>query len=151
MNILALDLGQTCGWAMVCNGKITSGIWNLKPSKFDSHGVRYLKFKRHLETEIIIGDIEKIFFESVRRHIGTDAAHSYGAYLGQVEIVCLENNIPYEGVAVKTIKKHATGNGNADKIKMENAAIEYFKSISIIDNNHADALWLLDYARTKLI
>lgn len=148
MNILALDLGQNCGWAMKVNGKIASGVWDLKPSKFDSHGVRYLKFKRHLEVEIVIGGVEKVYYEAVRKHIGTDAAHAYGAYLGQVQTTCLENGIIYEGVPVQTIKKHATGKGNADKQQMINAAITKFNNINIIDDNHADALWLLDYVST---
>ncbi len=145
MNVLALDLGQNCGWASQCDGKLKSGVWDLKPSKFDSHGQRYLTFKRYLEIEIVIGGIEKIYYESVRRHIGTDAAHAYGAYLGQVQTICLENEIPYEGVPVQTIKKHATGKGNADKKQMTEAAIKKFKRTNVIDDNHADALCLLDY------
>lgn len=151
MNILALDLGTSCGWAMSTDGKITSGVWDLKPSKFDSHGIRYLKFKRHLEVEIVIGGVEKIFFESVRRHVGTDAAHMYGSYMGHVQSVCLENGIEYEGVPVQTIKKHATGSGNADKTEMVTAAIMRFKTIHIIDDNHADALHLLDYCLRNLV
>jgi len=148
MNILALDLGQNCGWAMSVVGKIQSGVWSLKPTRFDSHGVRFLTFKRHLEFEIVIGSVDKIFFESVRKHIGTDAAHAYGGYVAIVQSVCLDNGIPYEGVPVQTIKKHATGKGNADKQQMVDAAIKQFKNINIIDDNHADALWLLDYALT---
>lgn len=148
MNILALDLGQNCGWATMTNGKMKSGVWDLKPSKFDSHGIRFLKFKRHLEVEIIIGGVEKVYFEGVRRHIGTDAAHAYGGYMSHVLSVCLENSIPYEGVPVQTIKKHATGSGNADKKLMVETAIKKFKRTNVIDDNHADALWLLDYALT---
>lgn len=151
MNILALDLGQNCGWAMHTDGKIKSGVWDLKPSKFDSHGQRYLTFKRHLEVEIVIGGVEKIFFESVRRHIGTDAAHAYGGYMSHVQSVCLENDIPYEGVPVQTIKRHATGKGNGDKKQMVDAAIKRFKTIHIIDDNHADALHLLDYCLRNLV
>lgn len=148
MNILALDLGQSCGWAMRVNGKITSGVWDLKPTKFDSHGVRFLMFKRRLEVEIIIGGVEKIYYEAVRKHIGTDAAHAYGSYMGHVQSVCLENDIPYEGVPVQTIKKHATGKGNADKKQMLDAAIKKFPRTNIVDDNQADALWLLDYTFT---
>ena len=150
MNILALDLGQNCGWALHCDGKIKSGVWSLKPTKFDSHGQRFLLLKRHLEIEIIIGGVEKVFFESVRKHIGTDAAHAYGAYMGVLQTTCLENDIPYEGVPVQTIKKHATGRGNADKQQMVDAAVQQFKSINVIDDNHADALHLLDYCLCNL-
>lgn len=151
MNILALDLGQNCGWAMKSEGKITSGVWDLKPSKFDSHGVRFLMFKRRLEMDILTSGIKKIFFESVRKHIGTDAAHAYGGYMSHVQSVCLENKIEFEGVPVQTIKKYATGSGNADKKQMISAAITKFKNINIIDDNHADALHLLDYCLCNLV
>ena len=148
MNILCLDLGQDCGWALHYNGQIYSGVWKLKPSKFDSAGVKYLKFKRNIESEILCGDIKKIYYEAVRRHIGTDAAHAYGGYMAVLQAVCLENDIAYEGVPVQTIKKHATGKGNADKKSMIEGAIKKFKTINIINDDHADALWLLDYVLT---
>lgn len=148
MNVLCLDLGQHCGWAMSVNGKIQSGVWNLKPTKFESNGFEFVKFKRNLELEIIIGGVEKIYFEAVRRHSGTDAAHCYGGYLNILRCICLENDIPYEGIPVQTIKKHATGSGNADKGKMIEVAIKKFPRTNVIDDNHADALLLLNYILT---
>lgn len=145
MNILALDLGTTCGWAAFCDGKIRSGVWDLRPTKFDSHGQRYLTFRRLLETEIVIDGVEKIYYEAVRRHIGTDAAQMYGGYMSHVQSVCLDHDVAYEGVPVQTIKKHATGKGNGDKQQMIDSAIKKFKNINIIDDNHADALHLLNY------
>lgn len=148
MNAIALDLGQTCGWAIITNGKIRSGIWDLKPTKFESAGIKFLKFKRQLELEIILGGVDKVFFESVRAHRGTDAAHAYGGYLSHLQSVCIECDVSYEGVAVSTIKKHATGNHIAKKEVMVEAAIRKFRGINIIDDNHADALHLLDYIIT---
>lgn len=144
MNILALDLGTSCGWAMKSEGKITSGVWDLKPSKFDSHGVRFLKFRRHLELELVIGSIQKVYYEAVRHHIGIDAAQMYGGYVSQVQLICHEYDLPYEGIPVQTIKKHATGSGNADKKMMIEAAIKKFKTVNIINDDHADGLHLLD-------
>lgn len=140
-----MDLGTSCGWAKSANGKITSGVWNLKPTKFDSHGARYLTFKRYLELEIILDNTEAIYYESVRMHRAIDAAQMYGAYVGIIQTICLENNIFYAGVPVQTIKKHATGRGNADKEQMIEAAILKFKTIDIINSDHADGLHLLDY------
>lgn len=146
MNILALDLGQSCGWAMNINGKIKSGVWNLKPSKFDSSGVKFVKFRHFLELELIIGGVEKVYYEAVRMHRAIDAAQAYGGYVSQLQVVCHEFDIPYEGVAVQTIKKHGTGKGTADKDMMVAAAVKKFKGINIINDDHADALWLLDYS-----
>ncbi len=51
----------------------------------------------------------------IRRHLGTDAAHCYGGFLAVLSAWCEENNIPYQGVNVKTIKRFITGKGNASK------------------------------------
>ena len=54
--------------------------------------------------------------------------------------------IPYEGVPVGTIKRHATGKGNAPKQAMIDAVRA--KGFSPEDDNEADAiailLWALD-------
>lgn len=148
MNVLALDLGEKCGWAMN-RPKPMNGVWHLKPTKFESTGIRFLKFKRHLEIELTIGGVEKVFFEAVRAHMAVDAAHAYGGYLAVLQAVCIEYEVPYEGISVQAIKKHATGSGNAKKDQMIVTAIKKFKGINIIDDNHADALWLLDYVENN--
>jgi Holliday junction resolvasome RuvABC endonuclease subunit len=52
--------------------------------------------------------------------------------------------IPYEGVPVGTIKRHATGKGNADKEAMIAAARE--RGFSPADDNEADAIAILHWA-----
>jgi ABC-type sugar transport system ATPase subunit len=49
--------------------------------------------------------------------------------------------VPYEGVPVGTIKRHATGKGNADKDAMIAAARA--RGFSPADDNEADAIALL--------
>ena len=139
MNILALDLGTKCGWATE-NG---SGVWELKPSTHESAGERYSKFKRKLHA--ILFDF--VVYEEVHAHIGVEAAHVYGGLVAILQTFCLENRIEYKGVPVQTIKKHATGSGNAKKDDMIFSASMKFPKINIIDDNHADALHLLDYAQ----
>ncbi|MBM3273404.1 hypothetical protein FJY94_09270, partial [Candidatus Kaiserbacteria bacterium] len=60
---------------------------------------------------------------------------------------CEHHQIPYQGVPVGTIKKHATGKGNAGKAEMIAAA----KALGFapVDDNHADALALLDWAMAQ--
>jgi len=62
------------------------------------------------------GSIDVIYYEEVRKHIGTDAAHIYGGFKATLSTWCEENNTSYEGVPVGTLKKHATGKGNAKKM-----------------------------------
>lgn len=146
MNILALDLGTKCGFACSCGA---SGVWCLKPKATESIGQRYLRFKEHLEAHAMFCDFGHIFYEEVHAHMAVDAAHVFGGLQAILQTYCLEHKVEYRGIGVKTIKKYATGNGNADKKKMISMAIIKFKSINVIDDNHADALWLLDLATNQ--
>lgn len=107
--------------------------------------MRFLRFKHRLtETKNVTGGIDAVFFEEVRRHVGVDAAHAYGGFLAHLTAWCEHHGIPYQGVPVGTIKKHATGKGNGDK-KAVIAAIKA-KGFDPVDDNEADALALLDWA-----
>jgi crossover junction endodeoxyribonuclease RuvC len=57
---------------------------------------------------------------------------------------CEHHRIPYQGVPVGTIKKHATGKGNAGKPDMI-AAMQAL-GFPVTDDNVADALALLHWA-----
>jgi hypothetical protein len=146
--VLALDLGTTTGWALRGqDGGITSGTMTFKPSRFEGGGMRYLRFRRWLaEVACLAGGISRIAFEEVRAHAGTDAAHLYGGFLAHLSAWCEERSIAYEGVPVGTIKRFATGRGNADKAAMI-AAIRA-RGFAPADDNEADAiailLWLTD-------
>ena len=81
--ILALDLGTTTGWAIrTAEGVILSGTVSFRPSRYDGGGMRYLRFRAWLE-ELAedAGGLSAIWFEEVRRHLGTDAAHVHGGLL----------------------------------------------------------------------
>lgn len=148
MSILALDLGTKTGWA---SSSGPSGIWDMKLSKFDSAGRRYFEFKQKLEIAVALYQVKIVCYEEVRRHTAVDAAHVFGGLVAMLQTICIEKNIEYQGVPVGTIKKHATGKGNADKDLMVNTAVQKFKSVNVIDHNHADALWILDYAKTNIL
>jgi Holliday junction resolvasome RuvABC endonuclease subunit len=107
--------------------------------------MRYLRFSRwpH-ELYTSTGDISAVYFEEVRRHASTDSAHVYGGLMATLTAWCESRNIPYQGVPVGTIKKHATGKGNADKAAMV-AAMQALGH-PVTDDNEADALALLHWA-----
>lgn len=96
------------------------------------------------EVQATADSISAVYFEEVRRHAGVDAAHAYGGFLATLTAWCEHHQIPYSGVPVATIKKHATGKGNADKPAMV-AAIRAF-GFHPADDNEADALVLLSWA-----
>lgn len=142
--LLALDLGGRTGWALWQNGVVTSGTADLTKTnnrRFEGPGMKFVRFVRFL------ADFPRptlINFEEVRRHLGVDAAHAYGGYLSHMTAFCdsQPEQIPYEGIPVGTIKKRATGAGNASKEEMI-AACQQILGRTPETDNEADALWLL--------
>ena len=107
--------------------------------------MRYLRFKRWLsEVPAFADEIQSVYFEEVRRHNGVDAAHVYGGLMATLTTWCEHHNIPYQGVPVGTIKKHATGKGNASKEEV----IAAMRALGhpVTDDNEADALAILHWA-----
>ena len=145
-SILALDLGTSTGWAMSPpSGPIASGTMSFRPSRYDGGGMRYLRFRNWLNQFVTGGDvIQAVYFEEVRRHVGTDAAHIYGGFLACLSAWCEENGLAYQGVPVGTIKRFTTGKGNADKAAVIAALREL--GFSPTDDNEADALAILLWA-----
>lgn len=144
--ILALDLGTSTGWAIRGHdGLITSGTVSLRPGRFDGGGMRYLRFTNWLtEIDRLSGPVAAIWFEEVRRHAGTDASHIYGGLMATLTAWAELRGVPYEGVPVGTIKRHAAGKGNADKAAM--IAAVRARGFSPADDNEADAIALLLWA-----
>ena len=150
MKILALDLGTKCGWAHSTWGS-GSGVWDLSIGRHESQGMRWIKFQKHLAEILPYTDF--VAYESVARHLGTHAAHIYGGMVATLQRALTELGVDYTGVPVGTIKKFATGKGNASKAMMIDMANQY-KIVSdsviynkITDDNEADAICLLEYAK----
>ena len=116
-----------------------------RPSRFEGGGMRYLRFRAWLtEVSRLARGIDRVVFEEVRAHAGTDAAHIYGGFLAHLTAWCEERELPYQGVPVGTIKRFATGKGNAGKDAMV-AAIKA-RGFHPTDDNEADALAILLWA-----
>lgn len=148
--ILALDLGTNTGWAVRgADGRVTSGTVSFKPGRYEGGGMRYLRFTGWLdEMQRLCGPMGGIWFEEVRRHAGTDAAHVYGGLMASLTAWCELRGVPYAATPVGTIKKHATGKGNAPKEAMIAAAVA--RGYRPADDNEADALALLHWAMEAL-
>lgn len=144
--ILALDLGTSMGWAMSSpNTGIVSGTMSFRPGRFEGGGMRYLRFRSWLnEIHTRSASIDAIYFEEVRRHAGTDAAHIHGGFLGHLSSWCEAEMVAYEGVPVGTIKRFISGKGNADKQAV--IAAVRARGFNPADDNEADALAILLWA-----
>lgn len=143
--IMAVDLGTVTGWATRIAGCIQSGTVSFRPSRYDGGGMRYLRFQAWLDDVATQApDLSAIYFEEVRRHIGTDAAHIYGGLLATLTAWCEQRGIAYQGVPVGTIKKFIAGKGNADKQAVIGAVRT--RGYKPVDDNEADAIAILLWA-----
>ena len=158
MKILSLDIATHTGWAYFDGtGIAKGGTWDFSVKRDESSSMKFIRLKSEL-CKILDDGIDLVVYEAARH----GASHMQGALVCQAELQaivknwCDENgNIPYRGYRPKEIKKFATGNGNAKKELMIESAKKSF-NIKIIDDNHADALWLLalatkEYAQFDLI
>jgi Holliday junction resolvasome RuvABC endonuclease subunit len=144
--ILALDLGATTGFAIAgADGGIVSGTAEFRLDRWQSGGMRFLRFKRWLtEIKHQAGGLDLVVYEQVRRHAGIDAAHSFGGWLAILTAWCDHHDIAYQGVPVGTIKRFIAGKGNADKAAVI-AAIRA-RGFNPADDNEADAIAILLWA-----
>jgi Holliday junction resolvasome RuvABC endonuclease subunit len=146
MSVLALDLGTRTGWAHAGADQIvTSGVTEFRNDRWQGGGMRFLRFRAWLdEMRRLTGGFDQLVYEQVRRHAGADAAHVFGGWLAILSVWCEQNGIAYQGVPVGTIKRHATGKGNAPKDAMIAAARA--RGFNPTDDNEADALAILLWA-----
>lgn len=149
--ILALDLATKTGWAYRDrSGKIISGMWDFTAKKSDWVDRRYFDFYYELSNHVPDGNLT-IWYEEPTPQ-GTNNAKVLYGLLAVVKVICYEYDITLHvdsknrGVAPKTLKKWATGNGNASKSDMIIAAQSQDRVCAINDDNEADAVCLLAYA-----
>ena len=107
--------------------------------------MRFLRFSKWLDDikGLAGGTLGEVYFEEVRRHLGVDAAHVYGGFLATLTSWCEREGVAYQGVSVGSIKRHATGKGNASKQEVINSLKTKGYRL-LADHNEADALALLE-------
>lgn len=148
MRILALDLGTTTGWATCGKDGLRSGSQCFAPKTGQGRGARWIAFRAWLAELSRSGErFDLVVVERVVRHVSSDSAHVYGGLLAHVEAWCEAHGFRLEAESPGTIKKFATGKGNADKAAMLEAARA--AGYSPRDDNEADALHILRLAIRK--
>lgn len=78
------------------------------------------------------------------------AIQTQSEMIGVLIDLCHSEGIEYASYSPPEVKKHATKNGRSNKEAMVKAAKEKWPHIDIVDDNHADALWLYDLAKERL-
>lgn len=144
MSALALDMSSVCGWAVGVPGKVSYGVWQLAPRRGESPGMRYLRLRARLHAlRAKHPDIAVVFYEQAHHRGGAATEYAVGC-VATVQAWCAEYGIEHAAVHSATIKKHATGKGNAPKDAVMAAMRR--RGFEPIDDNEADALALLDWA-----
>lgn len=149
MNILALDMAIKTGWATFYNHNIKSGVQEFGLQRGESGGMRFLRFRAWLKTmkEFCPGKLDLIVYEQAHHRGGAATQLCVGMV---TEALAFAADIGVETMPVHTgtLKKWATGKGNAGKEEIKAAAIK--KGYLPIDDNEADACMLLEYAMESL-
>ena len=147
MNILALDCGTKTGYATnLLNGE-GSGVVDFKPKARESGGMRFLRFASWLSEMFDLVKPDLVVYEMPHNR-GGSATEVLNGMVAIVQKECASRGIEYTTVHSATLKKFATGSGRAGKEDMVQRAIEVFNK-RILDDNEADALWLLEYAKEE--
>jgi len=138
MRIIGIDLGTKAGVANFHDDTITFGMVDLRLRKGDTPGMRYGMFRRFLE-EFLEPPPDVVYYEDVKRHLGTQAAHVYGGLLAVLMMVCDQKGVRYVPVGVQAAKMRMTGKGNATKTEMVAAVRREFAHVPNIDSITEDA------------
>ncbi len=144
--ILALDLATKTGWAHSLG---CSGVQDFAPRRGDSPGMRWITFRAWLNRVLDDVPTNVIAYEQAH-HRGGAATHVAHSLISAVETIAAERKIELTSRHTASIKKHALGKGRGDKDQMMAAARAKWGDDAIIDDNQADALWLLDLATKEL-
>jgi hypothetical protein len=173
IRLLALDIGTNTGWALSDNGEITSGTKKLLTAKEQAKQKQDkldrccdVRFRRLKEFIASFGKLDALAFEDVQ-FLSTQLQAQLWAGLRTTVIL----NFPETRVLclpVGSLKKFATGSGNAKKEQMLGALLvrhpDHFegrmerggvtvyekKNNRPVDDNEADAFHLLIWAQEVL-
>ena len=141
--ILALDVATKTWWATAN----ASGTWVLSKWTWESFGMKVIRLRAKVKEVIELEWIEVVYYERPAWFHKSSLIHE--AQLIWAIIALLEDmGIQYTSFSPTEIKKHATGKGTANKEKMILEAKKKWQWVEIVDDNHADALWIYDLAET---
>jgi len=144
MRILSLDTGTKTGWAT----ENLSGVEEFAIKRGESPGMRFLKFRGWLATMLkLIPELDVIIYEQAHHRGGAATACGVGMVTVVLEFAA-QHGIETMSVHSGTLKKYATGKGNAGKPEMIAEAIR--RGYKPVDDNEADAILMLEYAKEIL-
>lgn len=147
MRVLAIDPGTNCGWASIRRGFVESGVQRFDLRRGESPGMRFLRFNVWLGDCINYSESELITYE-LAHHRGGAATEVLVGMTTRIQEYAARERIEHVGVHTGTLKKWATGKGNASKEEMCHAATDRYGRV-VEDDNEADALLMLAWAQEQ--
>lgn len=151
MNVLALDLATRTGWALSEDGRIESGVESFEIARHESRGMRFVRFNRWL-VRVVDTRRPLIVYEQAHQRGGA-ATEVAAGFITRVHEFCALHALEFSSVHTATLKKWATGKGNANKDEMVIRVRARFmpQRIGPLDDNEADAVALLHYALSEIV
>ena len=144
---LALDLATITGWAYYNNLFQASATHEFLWSPEETLGSRLVQYVEWLEGMLKKSKAKLVVYE--KPHLRGGGSYLLSGLASTTELMATQHRCWCDSVHTGTLKKYATGKGKASKIEMVEAAEKKF-GFRPVDDNHADALWLLDYAKTHV-
>lgn len=129
---------------------VACGLIDTTPKRFESQGYLVLKAQRAVQEILATYKPDVVYFEKLHAHTGTQAAQVLGTYLNLVMSEAERAGVPYCGLDVGVIKKHATGRHAASKELMIESAKRLWPSAKILTSDMADALHIMRLGLSKL-
>lgn len=176
--VIGVDLGTTAGYCYRYHDKATGdprgplylGLWDLSAGQFDSGAVRFARLRRFLSLlspGLIAYEDAKVQVNDLKGLGGPRAqvvgailvnlrmSELFGAYKATLAAWAEEYDVPAQGFPVGTIKKRATGRGNANK---EMIVAAFLKDLGLdLDpetdgiDNAADAFYIYSLAVEQVL
>lgn len=145
MRILAIDPATKTGW----KSPTASGVIDFKLRSNESKGMKLIKFRSYIKDLIINDEIDLVVYEKPGGRF-FNGVRSHANFEGVLIELCEGLKVQYKDYSASEIKRFATGKGNANKQMMIDTAKQFFEE-NVIDDNHADALWLFELAKETLL
>ena len=143
MIILSLDLATSTGWASYVDSHITIGSASFALKRGDSPGMRFLRCRSWLREMLkLLGNIDLIVYEQPHQRGGHPTQVAMGL-VTEVLSFSARANIETTTVHSMSLKKWATGKGNAKKSRMIEEAKN--RGYDVTNDDEADAVLMLEY------
>jgi Holliday junction resolvasome RuvABC endonuclease subunit len=113
-SILAIDPGINCGWAVLANGRIESGVTIFELGRGDSPGMRFVRFNSWLANTLTMTAPGLVIYERPLLKFGYSAEVMAG-FITRIQEACASRGINHETVHSATLKKAACGSGRASQ------------------------------------